>query len=159
MNEAILVIFGCSQRSGIAYEHIFSRGKTITTVRSLLAVASMGNWHVYQMQARNFFLHVDLIDHVYIEMPPEYVGFGLPTFEGQGERCHVSVPQNVQIAKSLYQLKEACRKWFTKLRMAIKDVGFTQSKAHCSFFSLHTISGQSVCSSDSVCGWIPYGWE
>jgi len=50
----------------------------MTTVRTLLTVASIQQWSLYQTDVSNAFLHGDLEKDVYMAMPLTYVGYGKP---------------------------------------------------------------------------------
>lgn len=85
-------------------------------VRSLVAVAVAAayNWPVFQMDAHNYFLHGDLLEDVYMVIPPGFCR--------QGESNKVC-----KLQKSLYELKQAPRQWNLKLTAALLDLVFVQS--------------------------------
>lgn len=104
----------------------------MTTVRTVLAVAAMENWHAIQMDVTNAFLHGDLHEIVYMKMPQGYTGMG--------SRVTVNSTQNAsdlvcKLKKSLYGLKQAPRQWFSKLSTTLIDFGYKQSKADYSLFT------------------------
>lgn len=123
------MINGNHQRKGVDYEETFARVAKMVTVRALLAIAAMKGWDICQMDVSNAFLHGDLFEEVYMQMPQGYVG--------QGENVKDGVPkQNLvsKLKKSLYGLKQAPRQWFAKLSSALLSFGYTQSKADYSLF-------------------------
>lgn len=69
-----LIILGCRQVYGIDYGEAFAPVAKITTVRVLLAVIAMHNWHVIQMNVTNVFLHGDFTETVYMKLPRGYTG-------------------------------------------------------------------------------------
>jgi hypothetical protein len=73
----------------------------MTTIRTLLKVASARNWELFQMDVHNAFLHGDLEEEIYMTVPP-----GVE---------NVDSSKVCKLKKSLYGLKQAQRCWFSKL--------------------------------------------
>lgn len=90
------------------------------SVRLFLQVAVARDWEVHQMDVHNAFLHGDLMEEVYIKLPP-----GFRT-KDKNQVC--------RLHKSLYGLRQAPRCWFAKLTTALKEYGFVQSVKDYSLF-------------------------
>jgi hypothetical protein len=69
---ASLVAKGFNQEYGIDYEETFASVAHLTSVRSLLAVASGRRWDLFQMDVKNAFLNGDPSEEVYMQPPPRY---------------------------------------------------------------------------------------
>lgn len=134
-----LVILGCRQIQGIDYGETFAPVAKMATVRTLLAVVAIQNWVTHQMDVTNTFLHDDLNEEVYMELPQGYTGWGSRITT---ESLLTSVTRKAavtrlvcKLVKSLYGLKQAPRCWFSKLSATLKEDGFSQSKAVYSLFT------------------------
>nr|GEW47173.1 retrovirus-related Pol polyprotein from transposon TNT 1-94 [Tanacetum cinerariifolium] len=137
--KARLVAEGNKQRKGVDFEKTFAPVAKMVTVRSLLTVAAMNGWETYQMDVSNAFLHGDLLEEVYMRLPPGYIGKG----EYVQNMSNAS-PYVCKLRKSLYGHKQALRQWFFKLSQALLSFGYQQSKADYSLFTKKDTSSFTV---------------
>lgn len=81
-------------------------------MRIFLAVASAYNWFLEQLDINNAFLHGDLHEDVYMELPPGFTS---------------SNPHQVcKLQKSLCGLNQASREWYTNLSHAMVSLDYVQ---------------------------------
>ena len=85
-------------------------------------VAVNYDWPLFQMDVNNAFLHGDLEEEVYMDLPP-----GHPLQNKDGLVC--------KLKKSIYGLKQSPRAWYGKLSTALLKFGFKRSVADSSMFT------------------------
>ncbi|XP_015165801.1 uncharacterized protein [Solanum tuberosum] len=117
--KARLVAKGYSQQEGIDYKETFSPVVKMVTVRTIVALAASRQWHIHQMDVFNAFLHGELDDEIYMQLPQGFVS--------QREKV-------CRLTKSLYGLKQAPRQWNHKLIEALLKLKFQQSQHDHSLF-------------------------
>jgi Reverse transcriptase (RNA-dependent DNA polymerase) len=123
--NARLVAKGYSQTYDIDYDETFAPVAKMSTVRTLISLAGNEGWKLHQFDVNNAFLHGDLLEEVYMKVPPD---FG--TKQIVGKVC--------RLKKILYGLKQSPRAWFDGFRKAMVGMGYRQTNAdHTVFFRRH----------------------
>ena len=83
----------------------------ITSIRMVIAIATLRGLEIHQMDVKTAFLNEDLNEEIYMEEPK---GFSAP-----GQNKKVS-----KLVKSLYGLKQAPKQWHEKFDNAMLSNGF-----------------------------------
>ncbi|KAL2225610.1 UNVERIFIED_CONTAM: Retrovirus-related Pol polyprotein from transposon TNT 1-94 [Sesamum indicum] len=87
-------------------------GSRLTTIRMLIAIASVYNLSIHQMDVKTTFLYGELEEEIYMEQPEGFVAHG-----NEHKVC--------KLVKSLYGLKQAPKQWHKKFDKTILAFGFT----------------------------------
>ena len=101
----------------------------MNSIRILLSLVANLDWHLEQLDVKNAFLHGNLEDEVYMELPPGFEG----TF-GTKKAC--------RLKKSLYRLKQSPRAWFERFTIALHQFNYTQSQGDHTLFFKHSNNGK-----------------
>ena len=108
--KARLVAKGYTQTYGVDYTETFALVAKFNTVRVLLSLAANLDWPLQQFDVKNAFLHGNLKEEVYMDIPPGYAS--------------VSQPEMVcKLNKALYGLKQSPRAWFGRFQTAVRKYG------------------------------------
>jgi hypothetical protein len=107
-----LVAHGFQQEHGRDYDETFAPAAHMTTIHTLLAVASVRGWSISQLDVKNAFLNGELRENVYMRPPSRY---SIP----EGMVCH--------LRRSLYGLKQAPRAWFRRFASVVTTADFSTS--------------------------------
>jgi len=82
--KACLVAKGFTQSYGIDYQETFAPVAKLNTIRVLMSLAANQDWPLHQLDIKNAFLNGDLVEEVYIEIPP-----GLETSSNVNRVCRL----------------------------------------------------------------------
>ncbi|PKA57434.1 Retrovirus-related Pol polyprotein from transposon TNT 1-94 [Apostasia shenzhenica] len=122
--KARLVAKGYTQIYGVDYDETFAPVAKMNSVRTLISCAVNFGWKLFQLDVKNAFLHGDLHEKVYMEIPP-----GFTSKETIGKVC--------RLKRALYGLKQSPRAWFDRFRRALTSMGYKQSNADHTLFFRH----------------------
>ena len=67
-----LVVKGYTQTYGIDYQETFSLVAKFNTVKVFLSLAANFDWPLHQFDGKNVFLHVNLAEEVFMDIPPGF---------------------------------------------------------------------------------------
>src|SRR5262249_46094582 len=96
--KARLVAKGFKQKEGIDYFDTYSPVARMTTIRVLVALASIYDLKIHQMDVKTAFLNGELEEEIYMDQPEGFVASG-----NEHKVC--------KLVRSLYGLKQAPKQW------------------------------------------------
>ncbi len=114
--KARLVARGFTQTYGVDYNETFAHVTKFTSICCILALATLENMEIHQMDVKTAFLNGELEKEIYMEQPQGFVH--------QGDEHLVC-----KLHKSLYGLKQSPRAWNQKLDVFLKSIEFMKSEA------------------------------
>ncbi|WJZ82183.1 hypothetical protein VitviT2T_001965 [Vitis vinifera] len=120
--KARLVAKWYTQTYGIDYTKTFAPVAKINIVRVLLSLAANLDWPLQQFDVKNAFLHGELSEEVYMDLPP-----GCMVSEKQCQKV-------CKLKKSLYGLKQSPRAWFGRFTKSMRVFGYRQSNSDHTLF-------------------------
>ena len=110
------------QNKGVDYVHSYSHLTKITIIRDLIALASIHDLVVHQMDVKTSFLNGDLKEEIYTTQPE---GFVVP---GQEDTI-------CKLRKSLYELKEELKQLNKKFTITLVDNNFVVNSSDTCVYS------------------------
>ena len=131
--KAKLVAQGFTQKEGIDYFDTYGPVVRISSIRTLLALASVYKLEVHQMGVKTACLNGNLNEEVYMKQPK---GFIMPGNENKV--C--------KLVKSLYGLKQAPKQWHGKFDSVVLSYGFQHNSAdRCIYSKFNDQYGVIIC--------------
>ncbi|PIL36305.1 hypothetical protein GSI_01968 [Ganoderma sinense ZZ0214-1] len=109
--KARLVAKGFSQVEGEDFDKIFSPVVRFETVRLIMALAALEDWHISGLDVRSAYLYGKLDEEIYLEQP-------------EGFRISGSEHNVFRLKRALYGLKQAGLAWWRTLSESMKLMGY-----------------------------------
>ena len=109
--KARLVAKGYRQKEGQDFFDTYSPVTRITSIRTLVAIASIHNLEIHQMDVKTAFLYGELDEEIYMNQPEGFV------VKGQENKV-------CKLVRSLYGLKQAPKQWHEKFDNTLLSNGF-----------------------------------
>jgi hypothetical protein len=131
-NKARLVAKGYSHVEGLDFEETFAPIARLDSIHILLVYATHYDFKLYQMDVKSDFLNGPIKEEVYVEQPPG--------FEDQEYPNHV-----YKLHKALYELKQAPRAWYERLRDFLTQNDFKIGKADSTLFTRKVDKDLFIC--------------
>ena len=131
--KARLVIKGFRQKEDLDYFDTYSPVTRITSIRMLIAIASILNLEIHQMDVKTAFLNGELEEEIYMQQPEGFVSPG-----NENKVC--------KLVKSLYGLKQAPKQWHEKFDETMLSNGFKINESDkCKYIRYTDIRYVIVC--------------
>jgi hypothetical protein len=119
-----LVAKGFIQIQGINYDETFSPVARFESLQLLLALATLEDWEIHQMDVKSAFLNGSLEEEIFMEQPQ---GFTSPNH-----------PKKVcLLKKAIYGLKQASHAWNLQFHGVLTGLGFTCMHSNAGVYIYH----------------------
>jgi hypothetical protein len=125
---ARLVAKGFTQLEGVDFDETFSPVAHFESLRLVLALATLEDREIHQMDVKSAFLHGDLDEEIYMEQP---IGF---VVAGQEHKV-------CKLQKALYGLKQASHAWNLQFHGVLNELSFTQTYSDAGVYVYHLQEG------------------
>jgi hypothetical protein len=119
---------GFTQIPGLDFDETFSPIAHFKSLQLLLALATLEDWHIHQMDVKSVFLNSELDEEIYMEQPQGFITSGKET-------------QVCRLKKAIYGLKQASRAWNLQLHGVLTGFGYKQMHADAGIYVCHQQEG------------------
>jgi hypothetical protein len=126
--RARLVAKGFTQIPGLDFDETFSPVTCFESLRMLLALAALEDWHIHQMDVKSAFLNGELEEEIYMEQPQGFIIAGQ-----EAKVC--------RLLKAIYGLKQASHAWNLQFHGVLTELGFMQTFADAGVYVYHQHGG------------------
>nr|GEU75737.1 zinc finger, CCHC-type [Tanacetum cinerariifolium] len=114
--EARMVSHGFKQKSKIDYSDTYALVARISTIRLLIAMASIHSLIIHQMDVKTAFLNDELEEEVYMNQPQAFI-------------MHANENKVYKLIKSLYEMKQTPKQWHQKFNEVVLSNGYLLNQA------------------------------
>jgi len=108
---------GYSQWAGVDYTDTYSPVVRLTSLRLLMSLAQTRKMKITHVDVVSAFLHADIDQDVYMEIPPGWEECTSTSAKSKGRLV-------CKLKRSIYGLHQSSRCWFQKLQLALERLGF-----------------------------------
>ncbi len=119
--KARLVAQGYSQEHGIDFDEVFSPVARFTTIRTVLALSTLLDLELHQLDVKTAFLNGTMEDEIYMRQPESFISEEHPEYV-----C--------KLKRSLYGLRQAARCWNKVIDDYLKSKGYEANSADPSIY-------------------------
>jgi len=127
---------GSQQQYGVDYWETYAPVVSWSTVRLLLTMSSIHNWHSSQIDFTQAFTQPPIKEDVYMKIPQGWhVVDG--ALQPHSDPKHHDRAHYIKLEKSLYGIKQAARTWFHHLEPGLLKLGFKASAVDPCLFYRH----------------------
>lgn len=102
-----------NKQHGVDFTEVFTLVARWDTIRTIIAIAAIKGWSVFQLDVKSAFLHGELIETVHVDQPQGYKK------KGEEEKVY-------KFRKALYGLRQAPRVWYSKIEAYFQKEGFVK---------------------------------